>query len=112
MNKTIKKTKRFSRHKVTFEDSSDARAIALAQLGQSNKSIKFETTGLTDGKISYRMAKYKRLVGDREGLRSQWRNGNSKLFRQIMEDVVGVLEQELKRTVVPMIVKPTPETTK
>ena len=105
------KKKRKGHPLVTFEANSDKRATALAMLGQSNRTIK-EETGLTDCQITYRLHKAKTLQGHEHGYRVQWRNGESPIFQQIKRDTLAVLMADIEHELTPLIIHPTPQTTK
>lgn len=97
---------------ITFADPDDAKAVALAMLGQSNKSILRRTRGLTDGKVTYRLSKHQRIEDKHGGYRVGWRNGESDLVKQVLSDIAGVVQQEIQRSTPGRIEHRTPETTK
>lgn len=96
---------------ITFEMGDDNEAIALAKLGLSNRAIK-ERTKLNDNQITYRLSKAKRIEQNEFGYRVDYRNGSSPMAMQIIHDIAGILREEVRRTITPKIVRPTPETVK
>ena len=82
---------------ITFADENDSKAVALAMLGQSNKSILQRTRGLSDGKITYRLSKHQRVEGGKGGYRVGWRNGKSELVKQIISEMASVIQLDIKR---------------
>lgn len=102
---------RMAKHIVTFEAGSDQDALVLAKLGMGNRFIE-QSTGLSSGKITYRLTKAKRAEENQYGYRVDWRNGNSPLLGRILRDYQGVLEREIERKIVPRIVHPVPKTIK
>lgn len=91
--------------RVTFESDTDANALAMAYLGQSDKSIQ-ASCKLSTGQISYRLRKAKDVMEQEVGFRTQWRNGTSKLFKQIKDDIIAVLREDIQRTLPEQIAKP------
>lgn len=96
---------------IDFHEGDDNEALALAMLGMSNLAIK-ERTRLSDGQITYRLSKAKRVEGNKMGYRVDYRNGSSPMATQIIRDIAGILREEVRRTVTPRIVHPTPQTVK
>lgn len=103
--------KKIPRHLVTFEFGADREALLLAKLGMGNRYIRLKT-GLSSGKITYRLHKAKQLEENDHGYRVDWRNGNSPLLDRMLQDYAGILEREIDRRVVVKIVHPTPKTVK
>jgi len=96
---------------ITFQQGDDNEALAMAMLGMSNKAIKRHIDGrLSDGQITYRLAKAKRVEGNKFGYRVDYRNGESPVAQQIINDVAGILHEEIRRNVTMKITHPTPET--
>lgn len=92
-----------SKHKITFQNDIDAEACALAKLGVGNKAIA-RHTGLTECQITYRLSKLKRLEGQDDGYRVQWRNGNSPVAKRIIADMQQVLVLDIQRNVTPRLI--------
>lgn len=82
--------------KVTFAGHADAEAVALAQLGQSDKVI-MRDCRLSQGQIQYRLRKAKDLMVQKQGFRTMWRNGEGTLVRRIKNEVLAVLRQDIQR---------------
>lgn len=103
----------FARHKITFEDSQDIEAVALAQLGFSNKFIQ-SCTPLTEHQINYRLTKGKTAEGlpKGQGYRSQFRNGTSAMARSIMEEMLPGIRRNVRKELPKHFVKPTAEVVK
>jgi hypothetical protein len=102
---------RKSLHKITFAASTDARAVVLAKLGLGNKAIQGRT-GLSDGQISYRLGKHKRIWREEIGYRQSWRLGESVLVNDIIQDLAAVMTEDVQRHTPPKIAHPTPKTVK
>ena len=96
---------------IDFNSGDDNEALALAMLGMSNQAIK-ERTKLSDGQITYRLSKAKRVEQNKFGYRVDYRNGSSPMAVQIINDIAGILREEVRRTISPKIAHPTPETVK
>jgi len=96
---------------VTFESEADIEAVALAQLGLTNKVIE-EATGLSNHQINYRLFKAKSAEGYDIGhtYRSEWRNGTGEAVRSVMSSLVPVLKKDVKATLPKLFKHPTPET--
>jgi hypothetical protein len=103
--------KRLDKRIITFDHGDDCKSVVLAKLGMSNKAIKARTS-LSDNQISYRLAKAKAVEENAGGYRVEFRNGVSPLAQQLIDDLSGVLEKEIQRTIVPRILHPTPEIVK
>ena len=101
--------KRLDRRIITFAQGDDCKSVVLAKLGMSNRAIKARTR-LSDNQITYRLAKARRVEENEGGYRVEFRNGVSPLAQQLIDDLSGILEKEIHRTIVPKIVHPTPET--
>ena len=108
VNKTYK---RFSKSVITFQSGDDNRAVVLAKLGMSNKAIRARTK-LTSNQINYRLNKAKEVEENNGGYRVEFRNGISPLAQQLINDLSGVLEQEVRRNISPRILHLVPETVK
>lgn len=106
-----KKYKKLAPHSVTYESGDDQKAVVLAKLGLSNFAIRGRTD-LTDSQITYRLHKAKVLEENERGYRVDFRNGSSPLVKQLIADLSGVLAEEVKRSICPKIIHPTPETVK
>jgi len=100
-----------ARIKVTFAGFEDATAIALAQLGQSDKVI-MRDCHLTQGQIAYRMRRAKDALRMKEGFRQSWRNGTSPICARIKDDILAVLRAETQRTLPGKIVHVLPKGSK
>ena len=112
MKKQQKQKARVIRNLVTFEQGDDNEAVALAMLGLSNRAIKNATKNrLTDSQITYRLSKAKRVEGNQFGYRVDYRNGTSPMACQIVNDIAGILREEVRRNITPKLVHPTPEVT-
>ena len=108
-----KQTKKISRSLITFENGDDNEAVALAKMGLSNNAIKRATNNrLTDSQITYRLSKAKKVEENQFGYRTDYRNGTSHFALQMINDVAGVLREEVRRNITPKIARPTPETVK
>ena len=103
--------KRTTHHLVTFNDGDDNEAVALAMLGLSNKAIKGRTK-LSDSQITYRLHKAKTVEENKLGYRVDYRNGTSPMAVQIINDLAGIMREEVRRNVTPKLVHPTPRTVK
>ncbi len=103
----------FARHKITFEDAQDIEAIALAQLGFSNKYIQ-SCTPLTECQITYRLTKGKLAEGlpKGQGYRTQFRNGTSSMARQVIEYMLPGIRRNVRKELPKHFVKPTAEVVK
>src|SRR5215813_14837674 len=101
---------KLARHKITFEDSDDIEAVALAQLGFSNKYI-MENTKLTEHQINYRLTKGKIAEGYKKGIgyRSMWRNGTSRVAQEISDSVLPGLRRSVGRELPKYFTHPTPQ---
>lgn len=103
----MKKTK----HKITFRDDADARAVALASLGMSNTLIMGET-GLTSCQVTYRLHKAKELTKARHGYRVSWRSGESTVAARVIGDWELILKREIQRSIPILISHPPMEASK
>ena len=106
MNKSLKR-----QNIITFESGDDNRALVLAKLGMSNACIKANTK-LSDGQITYRLSKARRVEENELGYRVAYRNGVSPLAFKIIHDLSAVAAADIRRNVVPKITHPTPDTVK
>jgi hypothetical protein len=97
--------------KVTFAAFSDAEALALAMLGQTDAVI-IRSTGLTKGQISYRLKKAKNLEHLAHGYRVRWRNGESDICQKIKKDLLSVIRADIQKTMPVQIAKPEVKTVK
>lgn len=96
------------RHKILFDANRDAEAVALAKLGASTALIT-GATGLSEHQVTYRLSKAKGLEGHDHGYRVAWRNGESAEFKQIRNDLLSVLREDIKRSLPKLITHPAPE---
>jgi hypothetical protein len=103
--------KRLSKNVITFDSGDDNRVVVLAKLGMSNKAIR-DRTKLTSNQITYRLHKAKVVEENDGGYRVEFRNGVSPLAQQLINDLSGVLEQEVRRNISPRILHLVPETVK
>ena len=87
---------------ITFHAGDDNEALALAKLGMSNRCIK-EHTKLNDGQITYRLSKAKKVEGNEFGYRVDYRNGQSPVATQIINDIAGIMREEIRRTITPKL---------
>jgi hypothetical protein len=104
---------RLARHKITFEDAEDIEAIALAQMGFSNKFIK-QSVSLSECQINYRLTKGKKAEGYEKGVgyRSMWRNGTSRLAQDMITTTLPGIRRKVGRDLPKHFVHPTPEVVK
>jgi hypothetical protein len=93
---------RNSKHKITFSDDGDAEALARAMLGRGNKFIT-QKTGLTDGQITYRLGKAKRILGLNYGFRAGWSNGRSYWAKMVESDMLAIIKREVQAKLPPQI---------
>lgn len=107
----MKKAKRINAGVINFDSGDDNETVALAMLGMSNRAIKERTT-LSDGQITYRLSKAKRVEKNKMGYRVDYRNGTSPMAGQIISDIIGVLREEIRRNITAKLTHPTPETIK
>lgn len=105
-----KQTKKIERHFITFESGDDNEAVALAMMGLSNRAIRARTK-LSEHQITYRLHKAKEAEKNEYGYRVSYRNGISQFSLQLINDLAGVLREEVRRNITPKLVRPTPETT-
>ena len=100
------KPKIIARHRITFASEQDSRLLAIAKLGGWNEAIRNDGVNLENGKMQYRLSKgmkYDPHVtvdarGKPVGYRRAWAKGLSPLFKTVKEDLVGILQQEIQRT--------------
>lgn len=92
---------------ITFEAPTDLSAVLHARVGIGNREIA-RLTGLSDGQITYRLTKAKRVSGNAQGFRVSWRNGNDPLLGRIMRDYAHIMAREVERKITARIVHPTP----
>lgn len=98
------------KRKWTFDGLKDQESLFLAaSIGIGNREIG-RTTGFTRGQISYARRLLKHTMGLEESLYFTWLHGNHPLQKNLLRDYSGVLLAELRRTVVPQLVQPTPIT--
>lgn len=106
----MKPRKKITRNIITFHDGDDNETVSLAMLGMSNRAIRRQTDNrLTDSQITYRLSKAKRTEGNKLGYRVNYRNGTSPMAQQIINDIAGVLREEVRRNITPKLVHPPPE---
>lgn len=109
--KKNKERKKIARNLITFQSGDDNECVALAKMGLSNRAIKGRTS-LSDCQISYRLTKAKKAEENEDGYRVDFRNGTSPFAMQMINDLVGVLREEVRRNITPRLTHPTPETIK
>lgn len=108
---------RRTRRQITFLDRRDAETLALGMIGGGNTAMDrhFRHKGVeppSGGQISYRLAMAKELYGLEHGFRVSWRRGESKFFKMVKKDILGVLVHEIQRTLPQKLVHVTPKTVK
>ncbi len=103
-------TRRAVSHRWTFASEAEIEAIALAQLGQSNRRI-VRSTGIADGSVSYILGKAKRLEEYEKGhtYRSEWRDGSGKLVNQVINQVLPQLKEKASERLPKLITHPAPK---
>jgi hypothetical protein len=89
-----KKSKEIKWH---FRSHEQAQMVALAELGQSNAVIRRDCK-LSDNEIVYGLMKSQKLQGMKGGYRRAWANGESDICKQVKNDLLGILRQEVQRT--------------
>lgn len=101
---------RVTTHRWLLNTEAEIEAIALAELGQSNQRI-VETTGLTDGSVSYLLGKAKRLEGYQKyhTYRSEWRNGTGGVVQSVMPLVLQKLKDRAADRLPKLITHPAPQ---
>ncbi len=99
--RTINITK-IGHHTVTFASKKESLAGSLLEAGQTNRSIA-QKTGFTDGKITYRAGKLKKLTGMTEGLRVAFRNGRGPFFTQYVSMAIAVRARQIAEEIPPML---------
>ena len=109
--KKNKERKKIARNVITFQSGDDNECVALAKMGLSNRAIQ-DRTILNKCQINYRLHKAKETEGNQFGYRIDYRNGTSRLAMQMINDLAGVLREEIRRNITPKLTHPTPETIK
>ena len=98
---------------ISFQSGDDNETLALAMLGLSNRAIKRAVNNrLSDSQISYRLTKAKNVEGNKFGYRVDYRNGTSQAAIQIINDIAGIMREEVRRNITPRIVRPEAEVVK
>ena len=97
--------------KWTYQGTTQATMLALAQLGQSNRVIR-QDCKLSDGEIGYGLSKAQAIMGLKGGYRRAWSDGTSPICQQVKRDLLAVLRQEVQRTIPVKLIHPAPEVVK
>jgi len=86
-----------------------ARAVALAQVGMSNKMIGDEL-GLTPSQVQYKLSQAKTREGYEPGqtYRSEWKAGTSFAARTVVNSIVHELEADAEKRLPTLFEHPTP----
>lgn len=95
--------------KWTYQGTTQAEMLALAQLGQSNNVIKRDCK-MTDNEINYGLTKAQKVMGIKGGFRRGWADGRTPIVQKIKRDILAVLRQDIQRSLPQQIIHPTPET--
>jgi hypothetical protein len=109
--KNNKKRNKISRSFITFQSGDDNECVALAKMGLSTKAIQ-DRTVLSKCQITYRLSKAKKTEGNQFGYRIDYRNGTSPLSIQLVNDLAGILREEIRRNITSKLTHPTPDTIK
>jgi hypothetical protein len=109
--KKNKERKKIARSFITFQSGDDNECVALAKMGLSTKAIQ-DRTVLSKCQITYRLSKAKKTEGNQFGYRIDYRNGTSQFAMQMINDLAGIMREEVRRKITPKLTHPTPETIK
>lgn len=101
--------KKIARSFITFQSGDDNECVALAKMGLSTKAIQ-DRTVLSKCQITYRLSKAKKTEGNQFGYRLDYRNGTSQFAMQMINDLAGIMREEVRRNITPKLTHPTPET--
>lgn len=102
--KIDRKARKMCRHTVCFADAQSRMIAARAMQGRSTKAIA-EELGISVGQAQYAITKAQHSLGDDVRFRRDYRSGDNKFVRQMMQATQKVALKMVTREITPHFAK-------